>query len=259
MSCQIRGFRYDSIFVLTTVYRNKSTGTLTQKPIPILVRNRTAMETPYTTHLTADDFHRVYEPAEDSFLLIDALESELVSLRVQCPALVVEIGPGSGVVITAVAMALGSSVQCVAVDINSYACDCTRRTASRNNASVDVVNGDLLGVLRPNSIDVLIFNPPYVVTPDAELQEANDTGSVVNECIVKSWAGGSCGRRITDRFLSQLDNWLTPRGRAYLLLIKENNPEEIIKNLGHIGFHAKQIAERKIRGEHLFVLKIERK
>lgn len=217
------------------------------------------METPYTTHLTADDFHHVYEPAEDSFLLIDALESELPSILAQPPAIIVEIGPGSGVVITAVAMAIRSRAQCLAVDLNSFACNCTRRTAHRNHSSVEVVNGDLLCALRPCSIDVLIFNPPYVLTSDDELQSDHNVNGIINDSITKSWAGGSNGRRIIDRFLCQLDNWLTPEGRAYLLVLKENRPDEIIVNLGLIGFTAKRIAERKIRGEHLFVLKIERK
>lgn len=217
------------------------------------------METPFTTHLTTDDFLRVYEPAEDSFLLIDALESDLSSLLAQPPALVVEIGPGSGVVITAVAMALGSNAQCLAVDLNSFASDCTRRTASKNHASVEVITGDLLDALRPCSIDVLIFNPPYVLTPDEELQDANNPNGVNNDSITKSWAGGSDGRLIIDRFLNQLDNWLTSDGRAYLLVLKENQPGNIVNHLTGIGFKTTQIAERKIRGEHLFVLKIERK
>jgi len=41
-------------------------------------------------------------------------------------------------------------------------------------------------------VDVLIFNPPYVPTPDEELGTTD---------IVASWAGGSDGRVIIDRFI----------------------------------------------------------
>jgi hypothetical protein len=39
------------------------------------------IETPDTRHLAEERFSSVYEPAEDSFLLLDSLESELTRLR----------------------------------------------------------------------------------------------------------------------------------------------------------------------------------
>ncbi len=39
------------------------------------------LETPDTGHLAEEQFSSVYEPAEDSFLLLDSLELELARLR----------------------------------------------------------------------------------------------------------------------------------------------------------------------------------
>jgi methylase of polypeptide subunit release factors len=50
------------------------------------------------------------------------------------------------------------------------------------------------------SIDVLLFNPPYVPTEDAELE-----GSQCDSGIASTWAGGLFGRKITDLVLDSLD------------------------------------------------------
>jgi release factor glutamine methyltransferase len=42
---------------------------------------------------------------------------------------------------------------------------------------------------------VQLFNPPYVPTPDEEVQR---------DGIARAWAGGHLGRRVTDRLLQQV-------------------------------------------------------
>ena len=55
---------------------------------------------PYLDHLTLEDFEYVYEPAEDTYLLCDALENDVEALSAAPPARALEIGCGSGCVIT---------------------------------------------------------------------------------------------------------------------------------------------------------------
>jgi release factor glutamine methyltransferase len=50
------------------------------------------LPTPSLSHLSKEDFTRVYEPAEDTFILLDALEADAERLRREKPRLVVEIG-----------------------------------------------------------------------------------------------------------------------------------------------------------------------
>ncbi|KAJ2989614.1 HemK methyltransferase member 2, partial [Globomyces sp. JEL0801] len=87
----------------------------------------------------------------------------------------------------------------LAVDINPQACDISFRTGSQNNVSVDLVNTNFTDGLNKRlhgTIDVLCFNPPYVVTPTEEI------GS---KSIEASWAGGIDGREVIDRFLPLVD------------------------------------------------------
>lgn len=215
------------------------------------------METPYLTHITMDDYKYVYEPAEDSFLLLDALEADLPKLIARRPRICLEIGSGSGVIITATAKVLKESA-CFAIDINPRACNITKRTANKNHATVEVVNMSLLNGFRRNVVDLLIFNPPYVVTPDEELKLDADHNIPFNSKIIQSWAGGKDGRLIMDRVFEEMENILSPTGIAYILVIEENKPNEILNMMQIKGFSGCIVAERRIRGEHLFILRFNK-
>ena len=47
---------------------------------------------PDLDHLTVHDFRDIYEPSDDTFLLIDAIAADVEEIRAQRPRIVVEIG-----------------------------------------------------------------------------------------------------------------------------------------------------------------------
>lgn len=216
------------------------------------------METPHYDHLTSQDYEKVYEPAEDTFLLLDALEDDLKYLDSVQPRICLEIGSGSGLIITAIAKKFPNAI-CLSTDINPWACSITKRTALRNGACVEPIRTNLLDNFKPHIVDVLVFNPPYVVTPDEELErKTSNTETEAPDNLVYSWAGGAGGRRVIDALVEKLSNILSPDGVLYLLLLKENNPKDITRELAKNNFLAVQFKERRILGEHLFILKVTR-
>lgn len=203
------------------------------------------METPYQNHIHKADFDYVYEPAEDSFLLIDALEKDLKYLKAKNPTFCVEVGSGSGVIITALGMAFPNAF-CMSTDINFKACVMSKQTASYNKVELDSVNMDLVTSTRDNIFDVIIFNPPYVVT------ETNECGA---RDITASWAGGLKGREVTDRLLDMVPKKLAKDGAFYLLLIEDNIPDEVIKIMSKQKFKHELLVQRRVKNEHQLVIK----
>lgn len=89
-------------------------------------------------------------------------------------------------------------------------------------------------------VDILVFNPPYVVTPSEEVDFLSSASSGAITCphvlrilcliqvgstgIEAAWAGGERGREVIDRFLPMVPQLLSSKGLFYLITIAENNP-----------------------------------
>lgn len=217
------------------------------------------LPTPDTSHVSFDN---VYEPAEDSFLLLDALSSELESAWLserfkqskspQCP-LVLEVGTGSGVVLAFVAgnakQILGrTDVLTFGTDLNLFACNATQETVRRAMQTspapsegyyLGPLNASLTSPLRPHSVDVLIFNPPYVPSEtvpappprshDAETAlSRHDVFARDSKLLALATDGGAGGMEITNLVLWDLPDVLhLTRGVAYVLLCAQNRPEAV--------------------------------
>lgn len=93
-------------------------------------------------------FKYSYEPDQDSFLFLDSLEKEYSDLMKRDPFLIVEIGPGSGILSTFLTriMSIPSKVvlsvdsihptMTIGIDINQEACKITKKTYHLNRVFV---------------------------------------------------------------------------------------------------------------------------
>ncbi|KPV73919.1 uncharacterized protein RHOBADRAFT_16454 [Rhodotorula graminis WP1] len=211
--------------------------------------------TPTTSHLSAADFESVYEPAEDTFILLDALEQDAELLKGS--RLVLEIGSGSGCVSAFLGAICGpSSALYLCTDLNPHAARCTALTGQSNSVPLDPVLTDLTSALHPrleHAVDLLVFNPPYVETDDAEAFDAQEDG-----VIERAWAGGIGGMRVTNRLLEQVETLLSPRGIFYLVAVPENKPLQIIEDMKARGLHGEITLKRRAGREHLHILRFSR-
>lgn len=222
----------------------------------------------------SEDFKDVYEPAEDSFILLDALEADLETIR-KTTSISLECGSGSGIITTALSKILNSSksdsnqdddnqtknsarnVLMLATDINELACrttlKCSNLYKQDNHLHVvctNLANGLLDRLL--NQIDLLIFNPPYVPTEEGEKIIESDSK------IDLSWAGGPRGRDIVDVFMKKYVPKLLskPDGQLYLVALEQNNIQDLLTCVvDDFGIKGEIVLERKCGIERLFVLR----
>jgi len=172
----------------------------------------------------------VYAPAEDTFLLLSAVEVERGEKAL-------EMGCGSGIISLHMAKT-GALV--TAVDTDERAVEATRNSASMNGLEIRVVRSDLFEAVT-DRFDLIVFNPPYL---RGEVRGQEDL----------CWAGGEDGVRLTARFLDETREHLESRGRILLLISDDMEPEALGRAL--TGWNVETVASKTLFFEELRVLRL---
>lgn len=197
----------------------------------------------------------VYEPCDDSFALVDALLADRNNLLTHSPTLCMEIGCGSGYVITSLAVMLGQeglAANYIATDINPQAVRVTRETLDAHGVDAELIITDIASGLDKRLaglVDVIVVNPPYVPTPDDEVGVGG---------ITASWAGGENGRCVIDRILPVADHLLSEKGWLYMVTLTANNPSEICLQMRQKGYASRIVIQRSTEEESLHIIKFWR-
>jgi release factor glutamine methyltransferase len=174
----------------------------------------------------------VYQPAEDTFLLLKAAIAEARPVDS-----VLEIGCGSGFI----SQELGAKVsRLLATDINPHAVRAARAK------EVEVIRADLLRGIR-GKFDLILFNAPYLPT-----QPEERTGHWIDRAL----DGGESGRETVDRFIADLSGHLRPGGRALLLISSLTGLAEVQQTAEAAGFAVEVVEEEGCFFERLYVLRL---
>ncbi|CAG8510826.1 20926_t:CDS:2 [Racocetra persica] len=203
--------------------------------------------TPNLDHITSNDYENVYEPAEGYRISQEQRESLHLFRNWN--------SSGTGCVSTFLGQLLGDGTALLlCTDINPYATEITVKTAIHNLIHLDAITTNLISGLLPrlyHNVDILCFNPPYVVTSSEDVKSSN--------FIERAWAGGIDGREVIDKMLPLVNDLLSSNGVFYLLVISDNKPDEICERMWNdYQFHSKISASRLAGREKQLILKFWR-
>jgi len=147
----------------------------------------------------------VYEPAEDTFFMIE-------NIGIRAHQDVLEIGAGTGIISLYCAQK-GANVICT--DINPFAISIIKKNIDNNfekiKGTIEARQGDLFDIINDREFfDLIIFNPPYLPTSAEEKKG-------ISSWYTRSFDGGPSGLMVTKRFILKVKSYLKNEGYAMFI------------------------------------------
>jgi release factor glutamine methyltransferase len=177
----------------------------------------------------------VYEPAEDSFLLLRAAEG--------ARGKVLDLCSGSGIIGLSAARSADSVLM---VDINPRAVSQIRDEMARRglkNCRAEV--SDLYGAVGDEKFDLIFANPPYL---PCECRGG--------ECRELHSCGGEHGYEITLRIIEGLNDHLSKGGKAFVITSTAYDVGVVLKAISDEGLACRKAGSEKFFFEELGLLEI---
>jgi release factor glutamine methyltransferase len=183
----------------------------------------------------------VYDPAEDTFLLLEALE-------VHNNNNVLEIGTGCGIIALECARC-GAKVVCT--DSNPHTIKLVQNNIHKNKSKlegyIEFRYGNLFSVIRKDErFDTIIFNPPYLPTKNEDLISGNEWfDHAVN--------GGKNGLTTTKKYLDGIKKYLSKHGKAYFIFSTLSSIKKLDAILTDNNLRAEIVSSKWFNDERLDV------
>lgn len=202
-------------------------------------KNNHSIKTFHFKGLTIEIHPEVYEPAEDTFQLIEAVE-------VKEGDTVLEIGTGCGIVALE-CVRIGADVICS--DLNPYAVTLAKQNYLINKPSLkgsfEIRQGDLFSVInRDERFDVIIFNPPYLPTQPEDRIGGTGWFDIATD-------GGVDGLELTKRFIEGLSKHLKKTGHAYFVFSSLSDRKKLDEHIFNAGLKSEIMLSRLFNHEKI--------
>lgn len=173
----------------------------------------------------------VYEPAEDTFLMENAVKK-------YAKGDVLEIGTGSGYL----ANIASKQSNIIATDIDPKAI----QQAKEKYAHIKFLKSDLFQKVK-GKYDVIFFNPPYLPLDKREPEDSR-----------LQTTGGKHGYETIQRFIEQANDYLRSNGLILLLFSNHTNKEKVEKIIVSHLFKWDKESFLNLEFETLYVYKLEK-
>lgn len=146
----------------------------------------------------------------DHVLGISEASSTLAQLTVRRPVeRALDLGTGCGVQ----ALHLAEHVaDVVATDVNARALKFARWTAELNGIDVDVRDGSLYEPVADQRFDLIVTNPPFVISPPGSFKLTYRDSGLVGDEMVRRVVSGAAAHLATGGVCHVLANWIHERG-----------------------------------------------
>ncbi len=197
----------------------------------------------HTLSIAVDD--AVYDPAEDTFLLLDALPENIYGR-------ILEIGTGCGIIGLECARR-GGFVVCT--DILSNAYECARKNIENNrnllSGTIEVRHGDLFSVLNPDErFDIIVMNPPYLPI---------QTNRQIDPWLSTAVESGQHGLDVILRFVVDCTKHLTSHGQAFVVVSSFSKLSWLNKHILNNKLDYTIVKHLAFTDEQLYVYKLNKR
>lgn len=180
--------------------------------------------------------HNVYQPQEDSRLLVDVMHGTGLIPGGR----VLDLCTGSGFV--AIAAAEMGCASVTAFDKCPHAVRCARENAALAGVNVNVREGSWLAAVDCAPFNVVVSNPPYVPTPPGAVLD--ELGPVTGPSW--AWNAGRDGRLVLDPLCESAPKLLRDGGSLLLVHSALAGVQQSLDSLKWAGMDAKVIASKWI-------------